>query len=90
MLNKVFSLEINKAIRIYEDNSSAILIAKYGNFTKNSRYIEVQYHFVNENYENNKIEVIKIDSENNVADLFTKSLSKAKFIRFREMLMLSE
>lgn len=50
--------------------------------------IEVQYHYVNENYAKGLIDIIKIESENNIADIFTKSLCKAKFVKFREMLKL--
>ena len=42
-----FKIKINKPVNMYEDNSGAISIAKYGNFTKKSKYIEVHYHFVN-------------------------------------------
>jgi len=56
---------------------------------KNSKHIEVHYHFVNGNYLN-EIDVIKIESENNVADIMTKSLGKLKFVKFREMLSIKE
>ena len=36
-----FKVKIEKPINIHEDNSGAVNIAKYGNFTKNSKYIEV-------------------------------------------------
>ncbi len=78
-----------KPIKIYEDNSGALLIAKYGNFTKNSKHIEVQYHYINENYEKGNIDIIKIESENNVADIFTKSLDKDKFLKNRKKLNLN-
>lgn len=90
MLNEAFDVKLSKPVNIYEDNIGAVIIAKYSNFTKNSKYIEVAYHFVNENYENNKIDLVKVETENNIADIFTKSLCKAKFERFREMLMLTE
>lgn len=85
ILEKAFNVRINKAIKIFE-NSSAITIAKYGNYTKNSRHIEVQYHYVNEYCENGFIEVSKINSEGNVADILTKALCKLKFVKFRENL----
>ncbi|KAF2890883.1 hypothetical protein ILUMI_15290 [Ignelater luminosus] len=75
-----------KTIKIYEDNSGVVAIAKYGNFTKNSKHIEVHYHFIHENVKSGKIEVVKIDSENNIADLFTKALGNIKFIKLRNLL----
>lgn len=73
---------------MYEDNSGAVAIAKFGNFTKNSKHIEVQYHYVNENFENGIIDIIKIDSKSNLADMLTKSLNKEKFIKNRKALRL--
>ncbi len=62
-LLKDFKVNINEPINIFEDNSGAISIARYGNLTKNSKYIEVHYHFVNENYKNKIINIVKVDSE---------------------------
>ena len=74
---------IERPIKIFEDNSGAIAISKYGNLRKNSEYIEVHFHFVNEGYENKEIDIIKVDSENNVADILTKALGRNKFENFR-------
>lgn len=81
-------IKICKPIKMYEDNSGALAIAKYGNFTKNSKHIEVQYHYVHENYKNKVIEIVKINSDSNIADILTKPLGKLKFLKFREMLKL--
>ena len=85
VVNDVF-VETIPPIKIFEDNSGALAIAKYGNFTKNSKHIEVQYHYVHENVRNKIIEIVKIDSD--IDSDFTKSLGKVKFTKFREMLKL--
>ena len=54
---------------VTEDNSGAISIAKYGNFTKKSKYIEVHYHFVNQNYLKDFLDFVKVSSEKNLADI---------------------
>ena len=87
-LLKEFELEFKEPIRIYEDNAGAISISKFGNLTKNSKYIETHYHFVNENYLEGIIDVVKIESEANTADIFTKSLGRIKFETFRNNLKL--
>ncbi|CAH2092423.1 unnamed protein product [Euphydryas editha] len=87
--NDVF-VKICNPVKIYEDNSGALSIAKYGNFTKNSKHIEVNYYYVHESYKNGIIEIVKIDTNNNVADIFTKSLGNVKFIKFRELLNLKK
>lgn len=81
MLKETFNADTKEPVKIFEDNSGALTIAKYGNFTKNSKHIEVQYHYVNENYERGIIDLIKVESENNIADIFTKSLCKDKFTK---------
>ena len=78
-----FCLKIEKPVKIYEDNSGAVAIAKFGNLTKNSKYIEIHYHFVNECYERKIINIVKIESENNIADILTKALGRNKFEAFR-------
>ena len=85
---ETFNIDLKTPIKIYEDNSGALDIAKYGNFTKNSKYIEVHYHFVNECYNDKVIDLVKVNSSENVADIFTKSLNKVKFVQFRKMLNL--
>lgn len=85
-LLKIFGINLIDPIRIYEDNSGAINIANFGNFTKNSKHIEIHYRYVHESVKENLVEVIKINSDDNIADIFTKSLCKVKFEKFR-MLM---
>lgn len=83
LLSESFNVKFDKPIKLYEDNSGAVLIAKYGNFTKNSKHIEVQYHYINENYEKGIIDIVKIDSKFNLADMLTKSLNKTTFLKNR-------
>ena len=45
-LLKTFNINLIKPIDVYEDNSGAVNIAKHGNLTKNSKHIEVHYHYV--------------------------------------------
>ena len=81
-----FEIKINKPVSIYEDNSGAIAIAKNGNLTKNSRNIEIHYHYVHESSLKNEIDVIKVDTKDNLADILTKASSKEEFIKFRKLL----
>jgi len=87
-LLKDFQPYVTRPINIFEDNSEAVAIAKFGNFTKNSKHIEFHYHFVHECVEEDVIDIIKIESENNIADILTKSLGRNNFEKFRIMLKL--
>lgn len=63
-----FVRELVEMFNVNEDNSCAINRLKYVNFTK---HIEVHYHQVHESFKENIIDVIKIDSDENVANIFT-------------------
>lgn len=73
MLEEAFKVKLDKPIKIHEDNSGAMEIVKYGNFTRNLKYIEVHYHYVHANYVKRIIDIVKIKSEENVGDMLTKS-----------------
>ena len=48
----------------------------------------MQYHYVYENYVEGKIDIIKVESENNIADILTKALGKAQYVKLRGKLKL--
>ena len=86
-MNDVFT-KVCKPIEIYENNSGAVAISKYSNFTKSSKHIEVHYQSIHENVKKWSIKVVKIESENNIADIFRKALGNVLFTKFRDMLNL--
>lgn len=46
---KIFNVNLNdNPVKIYKDNSGVISIAKCDNFTKNSKHIEIRYHYAHE------------------------------------------
>lgn len=81
--NEAFNLKISSPIKVYEDNSRAVAIAKFRNFTKNSKHIEIQFHYVNEHSQNGVIDIVKVSSGDNMADIFTKELDKQTFLKNR-------
>lgn len=82
-------VKLRKPIEIYEDNSGAINIVIHGNYTKNSKHIAVHYHYVYEFIKQGIIKVTKVDTNNNIADIFTKSLCKKMCEKFRGMMGLN-
>ena len=77
-LINIFDLKVSNPVKIYQDNKGAINIENYGNFTKNSKHIEIHYHFVHECVKEKEIEIFKVDSNENIADIFTNALYKKK------------
>ncbi|GJT71835.1 hypothetical protein Tco_1031121 [Tanacetum coccineum] len=59
--------------KIYIDNESTICIVKNLVFHSKTKHIEIRHHFIRDSYEKKLIQVIKIHTDHNVADLLTKA-----------------
>ena len=68
------------------DNKSAIALSKNLVFHNRSKHIETKFHFIRTCLEEKKMELDFISSENQLADLFTKSLGRLKFEELRQRL----
>ncbi|GKA98665.1 putative ribonuclease H-like domain-containing protein [Tanacetum coccineum] len=67
--------------KIHIDNESTICIMKNPVFHSKTKHIEIRHHFIRDSYEKKLVQVIKIHTDHNVADLLTKAFdvsSKAK------------
>ena len=78
--------ERERALTMLCNNQGAISLAKDNKFHSQMKHINLKYHFIHEAMEEGKINVTYIPTEDNIADIFTKSLAKPKFMRFVEML----
>ncbi|KAE8704478.1 hypothetical protein F3Y22_tig00110450pilonHSYRG00264 [Hibiscus syriacus] len=74
---------VDYAIPLYCDNQSAIRLAENPVFHARTKHVEVHYHFVREKVFQEEIEMRQIKTDEQIADLFTKSLSVGKFEHFR-------
>ena len=81
---------LDKPIRINCDNQGAIALSKDNKFHARTKHIDIQYHFVQEAVEDGKITLKYIPTDENLVDIFTKLLAKAKFRRFTELLGLKD
>ncbi|GJR95568.1 ribonuclease H-like domain-containing protein [Tanacetum coccineum] len=59
--------------KIHIDNESTICIVKNPVFHFKTKHIEIRHHFIRDFYEKRLIQVIKIHTDHNVADLLTKA-----------------
>ncbi|GJT46583.1 ribonuclease H-like domain-containing protein [Tanacetum coccineum] len=59
--------------KIFIDNESTICIVKNLVFHSKTKHIEIRHHFIRDSYEKRLIQVIKIYTDHNVADLLTKA-----------------
>lgn len=84
-LLEIFQLSFSKPVIVYEDNQGCIFIAKNPE-TKRSKHIDIKHHFVRELVESGKIELKYLPTECQQADIFTKSLHRPLYEKFRSML----
>nr|GEU88768.1 putative ribonuclease H-like domain-containing protein [Tanacetum cinerariifolium] len=66
--------------KIHIDNESAICVIKNPVNHSKTKHIEIRHHFIRESYEKRLIEMVKIHTDNNVADLLTKAFDVSRFI----------
>jgi hypothetical protein len=71
---------------IFCDNQGAKSLAKDNTNHAGTKHIDVQYHFVREAVEANKITIIYTPTDDMLADIFTKPLARPKLDKFCHML----
>ena len=74
-----------EATGIYEDNQSAICLAKNPQFYGRAKQIGIKYHFVREQMENGYVELSYCRTEEMVADMVTKGLGREQLRKLRKM-----
>ncbi|GJS78096.1 ribonuclease H-like domain-containing protein [Tanacetum coccineum] len=73
--------------KIYIDNESTICIVKNPVYHSKTKHIAIRHHFIRDAYEKKLIQVLKIHTDDNVADLLTKAFDVSRgLIGFRESL----
>ena len=85
-----FGLQVNRKVVIYCDNLSSIQLARNPMFHARTKHIEVHYHFIRERVLSSDIDLMYVNTEEQVADIFTKALGAEKLQRFRAMLGVQE
>ncbi|KAL0267052.1 UNVERIFIED_CONTAM: hypothetical protein PYX00_009420 [Menopon gallinae] len=83
----LFRHYVKEPISVYCDNQSAIELSKNPVFHKRSKHIDIAYHYARELVEKGKIELKYLRTDEMIADVFTKPLSKVKHNKFVKMLM---
>jgi hypothetical protein len=73
-----------RAMKISCDSQSTIFLEKNPTYHSKTKHIDVQYHFVRDMVERNKVLLEKVDMLENITDSLTKSVSVVKFSWCRE------
>jgi hypothetical protein len=79
----------NMHIKIHEDNVGALTLANLepGRMTPCSKHYALKYHWFREHVRANNVKIVKIDTTNQLGDLFTKGLPRPAFEHLRRLLM---
>jgi hypothetical protein len=70
-------------MRIQIDNNGARQIAEKRMLSERTKHLDVRYFSVRDNIEDKDIVLERVDSKNNVSDIFTKPLTRVPFEKFR-------
>jgi hypothetical protein len=74
---------IFERVPIMCDNTSVISVVKNPVFHKRMRHLERRHHFLRDHVEKRDIEMRYIDTERQLADIFTKPLNSSRFAALR-------
>jgi hypothetical protein len=72
-----------KPIVVWCDNAAAIAFAQGNRTSKNSKHIRLAHHVAKDAVERGEMDLRKVDTANNLADMLTKPLSKAHLEELR-------
>jgi hypothetical protein len=70
---------VQQDVRIDCDSQSANFLVKNPTHHSNTKHIDIQYHFVRDMVEENKVLPMKVETLKNVANSLKKSVSTNKF-----------
>nr|GFA56820.1 putative reverse transcriptase, RNA-dependent DNA polymerase [Tanacetum cinerariifolium] len=65
--------------KIHVDNESAICVVKNHVYHSKTKHIEIRHHFIRDSYKKRLIEMVKMHTDSNVADLLTKAFDVTRF-----------
>ena len=63
-------------ITVSTDNTAALILSKNPEQHAKAKHIDIQYHFIRDEYENRRILLTQIPTKENRADIFTKPLPR--------------
>ena len=78
--------EIDSPTTLYEDNQGAIELSKNLKFHNRTKHIDISYHFICERVLSKEISVTYCSTDNMLADVMIKGLTRDNFEKFRSSL----
>ena len=89
MLFEEPGLRVDNPLVIREDNRACIAFSKDPGEHKSTKHIDYRHFFVRDHVNDGDILLEPVDSENQLADIFTKSFEPKRFLFLRNHLVVS-
>ena len=71
---------------IFCDNQAAVAIGHNPSHAKYAKHIDIRWFFVRDMVKAGRFNIVYINTDENIADIFTKPLAKPKLLKFRDEL----
>ena len=89
---KTFGVEIASdgsdiCCTVFEDNSGALELAKTPKLRPRTKYFNVKYHHFRSHVENGTIRLVKVPTEEQLADILTKALPIERYLYLRKKVL---
>ena len=85
LLAKIFDIELDPTL-IHCDNQSCVRLSENPVFHDKSKHIEIKYHYIQDMVQRGAVELWYISTDEQIADILTKPLSRVKYEYFKEKL----
>ena len=71
---------------IHCDNQATIMLTENAGVSDRTKHIDVKFHFIRELREKGHIRIVSVGTKDNLADLYTKGLTRVLFEGFPKRL----
>jgi hypothetical protein len=85
LLAGLFDLEL-EATCIWCDNQSCVKLSENLSVHDKSKHIEIRYHYIRDMVQKGAVKLQYVATDEQIADVLTKPLSRVKFVYFRDKL----
>lgn len=73
---------VYKKTIVFEDNQGTIALVKNPVCRQRCKHVDIKYHFIRSTVKDEKVTLVYCTTEDMVADVMTKPVSKSKLIKF--------